>query len=106
MASLLVLDVTSPKAALRGHLQRLLLEVRPGTFVGKVSPKVAKILWEQVCENSKNAIAVFAAKNESGFFVATHGRDKREVVDNYGLSLMSFIKTKKPHKIGNNSEPS
>lgn len=94
MASLLVISVERPKTIVRGALQRMLLEVRPGTFVGKIPAKAAKVLWASVCENSESAIAIFASRNEAGFVVASHGKNRREIVDNFGIPLVAYHKKK------------
>ncbi len=99
MASLLMISVERPKANVRGALQRMLLEVRPGTFVGKIPAKAAKVLWDSVCENSESAVAVFAARNEAGFVVASHGKNRREIVDNFGVPLVTYCKRKAADKL-------
>ena len=98
MVSLLVISIEKPKSAVRGALQRMLLEVRPGTFVGKIPSKVAKALWVSVCDNSTSAVAIFAARNEAGFVVASHGENRREIVDNFGFPLVAYRKKKSAQK--------
>ena len=95
MASLLVIDVLGAKPSLKGRLQRIMLEIRPGSFVGKLPSKAAKSIWDAICKDSKAAIAVFAAKTEIGFVIATHGENRRKPIDNYGIQLVTYTKNKK-----------
>lgn len=98
MSRLFVVDVTAAPASLHGKLQRMLLEIRAGTFVGKVPGKVAKALWTAICNEKCSAIGIFAANNEAGFVIAAHGDNAREIVDNYGISLISYtnLKSRQP----------
>jgi len=90
LASLVVIDISGAPKALIGKLQRILLEIRPGTFVWKLSSKRVKELWREIIQIDCSAICVFAAKNEVGFVIATHGKNKREIIYNYGVPLVSY----------------
>lgn len=90
MANLVVLSVTEPVAKLRGRLQRVLLEIDTGVFIGRLPARWLPELWSAVCENSKAAFLVRQSKNEIGYSVKMHGHARHEVVDNYGIPLMAI----------------
>lgn len=92
MASLVVIDITNGPKVLLGHLQRIMLEIRPGTFVWRLSSKKTKELWNEIISHKCSAVCVFAAKNEAGFVIATHGKNRREVVFNHGFPLVKYTK--------------
>lgn len=96
--SLVVFVVDSPAPKLRGRLQRLFLELRPGIFVGNVPASVASSVWKAISDNDVSAVAVSQGKSESGFRVASIGKNARKVVDNYGIQLVCYEKLKKPTK--------
>jgi len=93
MASLVVLDIANAPKTLLGKLQRIMLEIRPGTFVWKLSSKKTQEIWAEVVRHPCSAVCVFAAKNEAGFVIATHGENRREVVYNHGFPLVRYNKT-------------
>lgn len=95
MSGLVVLDVDSPPAKLRGHLQRFMLEIRPGTFVWKLPSKKVREVWKLVEDSGCSAICVFQSRNESGFIIATSGKGRRTVVDNFGIQLIAYQKDQK-----------
>jgi CRISPR-associated protein Cas2 len=78
--------------SLRGDLTRWMLELRPGVFVGKLTPRVRDQLWERVCAKVRSGGAVLAhtAKNEQGFAVRFWGSPKRWPVDLEGLTLIQI----------------
>jgi CRISPR-associated protein Cas2 len=89
---MLVIVVENAPERLRGRLACWLLQVRAGVYVGDVSRRVREMLWEQVeaAIGDGNAIAAWSANNESGFELATLGRNRRVPVDFDGLTLVSF----------------
>jgi CRISPR-associated endoribonuclease Cas2 subtype I-E len=99
MSNLVVLDIKGAPKTLTGHLQRIMLEIRPGTFVWKLSSRKTRQIWDEVQSHKCVAICVSAAKTESGFVVASHGKDARVVCDNFGISLIKY-QTKVHKKIG------
>ena len=89
-----VIDVTSPPDVIRGYLQRYLLEVRAGLFVGNLPKGVQQSLWANVVKHMTfgNAVMITTAPTESGYEVFTHGRDRRMPVDNCGIWLVQYQK--------------
>ena len=104
MTQLVVIDICGAKKSLIGHLQRIMLEIRPGTFVWKLSARKTKQIWEEIIKEECSAICIFAAKNETGFVIATHGENARQVADNFGVQLITFHSKKVVTKIGKSQE--
>ena len=96
--SLVVFVVDSPPQKLRGRLQRLFLELRPGVFVGNIPASVASSVWKAISGSDVSAVAVSQGKSESGFRVASVGQSARNVVDNFGIQLVSYTKSSKAIK--------
>lgn len=83
-------------------MQRVMMEVAPGVFTGRLPAKVIRAIWAEVIEHSVSAVAVVSARNEMGIAALTHGQAKRTVVDNYGIPLVSYRKesvAKKDEKV-------
>jgi CRISPR-associated protein Cas2 len=80
--------------SLRGELSRWMLEIRAGTFVGRVSAMVRDKLWDMVCEKSREGgcVMVYKTNNEQGFAFRLCGRISREVVDFDGMKLVRIPK--------------
>jgi CRISPR-associated endoribonuclease Cas2 subtype I-E len=95
MAKLVVIDVAGAPARVTGKLQRLLLEIRPGTFVGRLSSSAIKTVWSIITTKDCDAIAVVSAKNEAGFRIATHGKNRRMIVDNHGVQLVEYTRVER-----------
>ncbi len=95
---LVVLDLTNAPQSLIGELQRLMLEIRPGTFVGRLIPRTITEVWEMIEKHGATAIFVVQSPNEAGFKVGTTGHDRRIPVDNYGIQLIQY--TRNPRKNG------
>lgn len=89
---LTVIDVTRPTNMVRGYLQRYLLEIRAGLFVGDLPKRVQHSLWEVVLQQMVfgNAIMITEARNEAGYEVFTHGKNRREPVENFGIYLIEY----------------
>ena len=90
MPSLIVITLQKPKTSLRGGLRRIFHEVDSGVFVGSLPARRLPELWSAICENSKAAILVKQSKNELGYEIKIHGKPNREIVDNFGIPLVSY----------------
>ncbi|MBX7557559.1 MULTISPECIES: type I-E CRISPR-associated endoribonuclease Cas2e [Kocuria] len=86
---MMVLVLSACPVGLRGDLTKWLYEVSAGVFVGKVSSRIRKHLWDRVLETSGSgrAILIWSSKGEQGlkFEVKDHHWDP---VDLDGLTLM------------------
>jgi len=89
-----VIDVTSPPTVIKGYLQRYLLEIRAGLFVGNLPKGVQESLWGSIVKHMRfgSAILVTTARNEAGYTIFTHGKDRRIPRENYGVWLVSYLK--------------
>lgn len=92
-----VFVVESVPPGLRGQLTRWCLELRAGVFVGTLDVRVRTLLWERVCRQVRkgNAILAYAAPNEQGFELVSHGKNRREIIDMDGLLLMR-VRSERP----------
>lgn len=86
--TLIVLERTTP--GLRGKLTRWMLEIHPGVFIGKLSPRVREKLWKavQAARRLGACSLVFTAPNEQGFAIETAGDPSRSLADFDGLLLL------------------
>ncbi|TCL03386.1 type I-E CRISPR-associated endoribonuclease Cas2e [Sodalis ligni] len=77
---------------LRGSLAVWLFEARAGVYIGDISRRVRKMIWEQVNALAKqgNVVMAWAINTESGFEFQTYGANRRIPVDWDGLRLVSF----------------
>ncbi|EKU45564.1 type I-E CRISPR-associated endoribonuclease Cas2e [Brevibacterium casei] len=87
---MVVIVVAACPPGLRGELTRWLLEVSPGTFVGRLSKRVRERVWQRVVEGvgTGRATIVWRANNEQGLEFLTHG-DTWKVSDFDGISLIT-----------------
>ena len=87
---MVVITLEKVPTSLRGELTRWLVEVKTGTFVGRVSAMVRDKLWELVCAKSRGGgcLIVYNTNNEQGFALRSHGETKRVLVDFEGLTLV------------------
>ena len=78
---------------LRGRLAVWLVEIRAGTYVGRVNRRVRELIWRQVTAavGEGNAIMAWSTNTESGYDFVTHGKNRRTPVDLDGLRLVSFL---------------
>jgi CRISPR-associated protein Cas2 len=78
---------------LRGRLAIWLVEIRAGTYVGRVNRRVRDLIWGQVTGaiGDGNAIMAWSTNTESGYDFVTHGKNRRIPVDLDGLRLVSFL---------------
>jgi CRISPR-associated protein Cas2 len=74
---------------LRGHLTRWLLEIAPGVFCGRVSPKVRDAIWLRIVEMAKDgrALMVYSRRGDQGLDFRVHRHDW-EPVDCDGVTLI------------------
>ncbi|GAA0035415.1 MULTISPECIES: type I-E CRISPR-associated endoribonuclease Cas2e [Brevibacterium] len=87
---MVVVVVAACPPGLRGELTRWLLEISPGTFVGKLSKRVRERVWQRVVDGvgTGRATIVWSANNEQGLEFLTHG-DTWKVSDFDGLRLIT-----------------
>ena len=89
---MMVLTIDHSPLKLRGELTKWLMEVKPGTFAGKVSALVRQKLWERVCETSgvAGAVMIYSMNNEQGFAMEMHGEPYRKVKTVNGLQFIAI----------------
>lgn len=89
--TVIVLENAPPR--LRGRLAVWMLEVRAGVYVGRVSPKVRDMLWDNVIAGIEdgNAVMIWDVPTDSGFAFMTHGTNRRMPKDFDGMTLVSFL---------------
>lgn len=90
---MLVIVVENAPPRLRGRLAIWLLEVRAGTYVGKVSRRVREMIWGKIEKGIEdgNAVMVWSTNTESGYDVLTLGKNRRIPVEMDGMKLVSFL---------------
>lgn len=88
-----VITMDNAPESIRGECTRLLLEVKAGVFVGKISSVVREKLWEKIVASGETGgcVMIFSAPNEQGFSMVMHGNPKRRVVDIEGLQLIEML---------------
>lgn len=88
---MVVLLVERVPDGLRGALRRWMLEVQPGTFVGRLSQRVREELWKRVAAQGGPGAAVllWTARNEQGYEIEVWGQPDRRVLDFDGLQLVA-----------------
>ena len=86
--TLIVLERVTP--GVRGRLTRWLVEVHPGVFLGKVSPRVREKLWAAILGTRRlgSCLLAHSAPTEQGFVLQAAGDPSRTVVDFDGLTLL------------------
>lgn len=92
MSNLVVLQSHDLPSKTKGHVQRILFEIAPGTYAGKVPQKIFLLLWDSIIKIECSAICVFSKNNEAGFDILVHGDRNRMPVDNFGIKLMQYKK--------------
>jgi CRISPR-associated protein Cas2 len=87
---MIVMILENAAPAVRGELNRWLIEPRAGVFVGHVSAMVRDRLWELCCEKTKEGgvTQMWNSNTEQRFRVRTFGETRREIVDYEGLQLV------------------
>jgi CRISPR-associated protein Cas2 len=78
--------------SVRGELTRWMLEVRAGTFVGRLSAAVRDVLWEYICDQMRDGagMLIYQTNNEQGFALRSCGRTDRRLVVHEGLTLVKI----------------
>ena len=95
---MVVLVMDNAPINLRGELTKWLMEIKPGTFAGKVSMIVRQKLWERVC-NTKGvagAVLLYSTNNEQGFAMEMHGNPYRKVKTINGLQFIAVENAENP----------
>lgn len=91
-----IIEIDGHSNFVRGILQRKLLEVREGLFVGSISARVRTDLWAFIASErtlTASAILIYANnKKEAGFQVMTLGPNRREPIDFDGVYLVNYTK--------------
>ena len=94
-----IFDITSPPASVSGMLSRLGIELRAGLYLCRIPPRVRDQIWIAVQEAKPiAALCAYSASNELGFDIKTFGDHPYSVVDYDGISLVSYLKTRKVAK--------
>jgi CRISPR-associated protein Cas2 len=93
---MVVITLEKVPTSLRGELTRWLLEVKTGTFVGRVSAMVRDKLWELICTRNHGGgcLMVYNTNNEQGFALRTYGDTTRDLVDFEGITLIRVPENK------------
>lgn len=88
---MIIIILESVPTGLRGELSRWFLEPKTGVFVGQVSARVRDLLWDKVCQKSKNGgcIMIHSYNNEQGFKILSFGNTTRSIIDFEGLFLIA-----------------
>lgn len=84
--TLILLEAVPP--GLRGELTRWLTALRPTVFIGRLTPTVRELLWEQCTKKSATGQVIMAwstPSSERGFEFRCHGVHDMVVVDLEGL---------------------
>jgi CRISPR-associated protein Cas2 len=86
---LIVIRIENAPTGLRGDLNKWMLEIDSGIFVGQVSTRVRNNLWERIVKNVKNgrATMVFSTNNEQRLEFRVHG-NVWEPIDFDGIKLI------------------
>lgn len=95
MSRLTIIDVRKIPRKIKGKLQRVMLEIRAGLFVGRIPTKIVRSLWAEIVGTRGSAVIVTATQNEAGYRVGTHGAAPRQVIDNEGIPLVQYTRKKR-----------
>lgn len=95
MLKLVILQIKNSPQSIKGRLQRVLLEIAPGVFVGRLPVSYMKGIWKKITSTTNcSAVCVVPAKTETGFKIAFHGGKQRCRADNWGIELIQYQKKK------------
>ena len=85
-----VLTVERAKDSLRGQITQVLLELKPGVYVGTISRIVREQIWATVSTSNKHtgALMVFDAPTEQGFDFVMCGTPTRSIVSYDDIKLI------------------
>jgi CRISPR-associated protein Cas2 len=91
---MIVIVTESIPPRLRGRLAVWLIEVRAGVYVGDVSERVRRMLWENLEAGYEdgNVVMAWSSPNESGFDFQTLGTNRRLPQDMDGIRLVAFAR--------------
>ncbi|WP_424214824.1 type I-E CRISPR-associated endoribonuclease Cas2e [Streptomyces sp. BI20] len=86
---MIVIVLTNCPQGLRGFLNRWLMELSPGVFLGAVSARIRAVLWKEVLtyKAEGRALLAYQTDNEQGFAFETHSHSWHPV-DHEGLTLL------------------
>lgn len=89
---MVVMTVENAAPKLRGRLRRWLVELHPGVYVGKVSPRIRDLLWEEATTKYTHGRVsqAWSDRSEQGYSFRIYGDKSRRMVDFDGLSLVSI----------------
>ena len=87
---MIVLQASKVGRSARGHLSRWLIEITPGTFVGKTSALVRDELWEYLVATHPDGqfLLVYPVNTEQGFDFRLYGLADASVIDHDGVKLL------------------
>nr|WP_234003977.1 type I-E CRISPR-associated endoribonuclease Cas2e [Nocardiopsis sp. SBT366] len=99
---MIAISATAIPDHLRGALTRWLLEVTPELYVGTVSARVRRELWEatSACVGEGVAVLLYSADNEQGFEIRMAGHRRRVPIDFDGMTLIAFSEWQQRHPPG------
>ena len=78
----------------RGELTKWLVEIKSGVYVGHVSARVRKELWEKCCSTRRvgGITQIWSTNTEQRFKMRMCGDTQREIVDYEGVQLIRIPK--------------
>lgn len=87
---MVVMTVENAAPKLRGRLRRWLVELHPGVYAGKVSPRIRDLLWDEATTKyaQGKVSQAWSNRSEQGYSFRIHGDKSRQMVDFDGLSLV------------------
>lgn len=100
---MIVMILENVPASQRGELNRWLIEVRAGIFIGHTSARVRDRLWENCCKAAPGSgiIQAWSSNTEQRFKIRTNGPTSRQIVDMDGLKLVQL-----PHDLDQRADGS
>lgn len=85
----IVLQITKPRASLRGYFRRFLLEPSPNLFVGKANRPLVEELVKRVEDSGVDAVMIWQRrKSDLGLWVKVFGKPDRTAVDLDGFQVI------------------
>ena len=89
---MVVISLDRSPQRLRGVLSRYLLEVKAGTFVGRVDVRIRDLLWEKVLKLSgvsTTGVMIWREPTEQGYAFRTHGKGRYQPTRIDGIWVVS-----------------
>lgn len=101
MGNMVVITTTAVPDHVRGALSRWMTEPSVGVYVGTMSARVRKELWEAVSASVGGgaAVCMHPGDNEQGYEILTAGERRREVVDWEGMRLVQMNPAEPPEAV-------